>query len=390
LIIPTDSIGKNNRLRRENKKIGSNKERGMTENVYETLREILDAHPTGAPESDTFDEILRTLFSPEEAFLAIHMTFSPKPLETIASKAGIEAEDALKILEKMANRAIIFSREKSGKISYGLLPTIPGLFEFPFMRGNLTPELEKLGKLWDKYHRNGLGASFAGNPTPVARVIPVGHAMETSLRVHPYEEVKHLIDTVDFIGLGQCACRITLQHCDKPTETCLFFDAPARFLVERKYAREITRDEAYAVLNRAEEAGLVHTSTNTADRAGFICNCCRCCCVILKGRTELELPSAFATSGFLVEVKNDSCTGCGICADMRCPMGALEIKDDIVVVTPEKCIGCGLCVTACPVDALFLSRRGEPPEIPSTGQELLGKVLTEKGKIERFMGLMKS
>jgi electron transport complex protein RnfB len=368
----------------------SNKELGMTENVYEALREILDAHPTGAPASKVFDEILRTLFTPEEASLAIHMTFAPKPLEAIAAKAGIETEDARKILENMADRAVIFSREKGGKFSYGLLPTIPGLFEFPFMRGVVPPVLEKLGKLWDQYHREGLGASFAGSPTPVARVIPVESAVDATLRVHPYEEVRHLIDTVDFIGLGHCACRITLRNCDKPTETCLFFDAPARFLVAKKYAREITREEAYAVLDRAEEAGLVHTSTNTADRAGFICNCCRCCCVILKGRTELDVSNAFATSGFLAEVRNDVCTGCGLCADGRCPMGAIAIRDDVAVVMQEKCIGCGLCVTGCPVDALALARRSEAPGIPATGQEMLGKVLTEKGKLERFMRLMKS
>ncbi len=358
--------------------------------VYEKLREILDLHPSGAPKSKAFDEILRILFTEEEASLLLYMNFSPKPVEAIATAAGMTAERVEKILESLAERALVFGREKGGKRSYGLLPTIPGLFEFPFMRGHMTPELERLGKLWDDYHRDGLGASFAGNPTPVARVIPVEQAVDSTLQVYPYEEVKHLIDSVDFIGLGQCACRITLQHCDKPTEVCLFFDAPARFLVEKKYAREINREEARAVLDRAERAGLVHTSTNTTDRAGFICNCCKCCCVILKGRTELNLPHPFAPSGFLAEVKSEGCTGCGICADERCPMGAIEVKDDLAVVTTEKCIGCGLCATACPVEAIVLVRQSDPPEIPATGQEMLGKVLTEKGKLQQFMRLMKS
>jgi len=77
--------------------------------------------------------------------------------------------------------------------------------------------------------------------------------VDATLRVHPYEEVKNLIDSVDFIGLGQCACRISLHQCDKPTETCFFFDAPARFLVDKKCARQVTREEAHAVLKRAKK-----------------------------------------------------------------------------------------------------------------------------------------
>ena len=103
--------------------------------VYERLREILDAHPSGAPESKAFDEILRILFTHEEAELAIHMSFSPKPAHEIASACGIPTDEAEHLLESMADKAVIFSREKDGKLSYGLLPTVPGLFEFPLMRG---------------------------------------------------------------------------------------------------------------------------------------------------------------------------------------------------------------------------------------------------------------
>lgn len=358
--------------------------------VYEKLRQILDVHPSGAPKSKVFDEILRTLFTPEEAALLLHMNFSPKPVEAIAAAAGMAEGKADRILVSLADRVLVFGREKHGSRAYGLLPTIPGLFEFPFMGGTLTPEMERLGKLWDDYHREGLGASFAGSPTPVARVVPVGKSLEATLRVHPYEEVRKIIDGADFIGLGQCACRVSLHRCEKPTETCLFFDSPARFLVEKKYARNISKDEAMAVLDRAEEEGLVHTSTNSADKAGFICNCCKCCCVILKGRTQLDIASAFAPSGFLAEVKSEDCMGCGFCADERCPMGAIELKDEIAVVTAEKCIGCGLCVTACPAEALVLVRRSNPPEVPATNQEMLGKVLAEKGKLQDFIRLAKS
>jgi electron transport complex protein RnfB len=357
--------------------------------VYEKLREILDTHPVGAPKSVVLDKILKILFTPEEAALLIHMNFSPKPVEAIADAAGVPVEEADGLLAAMADRVLVFSREKDGKRSYGLLPIMPGLYEYPFMRGQMTPELEKLGKLWDEYQSDGRGAAFAGNPTPLVRVIPVEQSITAPHQVHPYEEVKKIIDSVDFIGLGHCACRVSLHRCDKPTETCFFFDAPARFLVEKKYARQITREEAYAVLSRTEEAGLVHINYNNADQAGILCNCCRCCCVLLTARTKLDLPSTFAPSGFLAEVKAKECTGCGICADDRCPVDAIEMKEDLAVVEIGKCIGCGLCVTACPVEAIALVRRSDAAEILATNQEMLGKVLAEKGKLEKFKKLMK-
>ena len=357
--------------------------------VYERLREILDAHPSGAPKSKAFDEILRILFTHEEAELAVHMSFSPKPAHEIASAAGIPVDEAEYLLESMADKAAIFSREKDGKLSYGLLPTVPGLFEFPLMRGGTAPIHGRLGKLWTKYRKDGLSASFAGNPTPMVRVVPVRQAIDATIYIHPYEEVSKLIEKADYIALGRCACRVSVGACHSPKDVCLFFDAPARFLVERRYARAIEREEAHRVLDRAEEAGLVHTSSNSADRASFICNCCPCCCIILTSRTRLNLSHGFATSGFQPQVDSEACTGCQLCADERCPMSAIEMKNDCAAVDYEKCIGCGLCVTACPAAAMMLVRRSKQPDIPATFQDLGMKVLKEKDKLERFLKITK-
>jgi Na+-translocating ferredoxin:NAD+ oxidoreductase subunit B len=358
--------------------------------TYERLREILDAHPATAPKAKSIDEILRILFTPQEAALAVNMSYKTKSVSIIASAAGVSESEAQQSLESMVNKGIIHSRNKEGKQLYALLPLIPGVFEFPFMKGGGTPMHGRLGRLWEEYHHEALGASFAGQPTPLMRVVAVEKSITAQDRVHPYEEVKHFINDANYIALAPCACRISVDKCDKPTEACLIFGETGEFLVERGFARQISKEEGLKVLDLAEEAGLVHTSNNSADRATLICNCCPCCCTVLRGRTQLKHPHAFEPGRFEAHVTSDKCNGCAICADERCPMKAIEIKNDIAVIHVEECIGCGLCVTGCPTGAIELTERKQIPSIPATIKEMGAKVLQEKGRLEAFLKVMQS
>jgi len=352
---------------------------------YEQFRSNIDAHPSGAPKSEYIGEILRLLFTPEEIAVAVHLSFKLKKLEDIAKLAATGVEAAGTLLESMVDKAVIYSRTKEGSREYALLPTIPGLFEFPFMKGGGAPVHEKLGVLWEKYHQESLGGAFAGNPTPLTRIVPVEKSVSGMTKIHTYDDVKSIIGNAEFIALTNCACRVSVGKCDKPLDVCIIFDSMGRFLAERGHAREASRAEALKVLDRSEEAGLVHSSNNTAGKAQVICNCCPCCCTILRGRTELDHPHAFAPSRFVATVNETDCTGCGICAEERCPVGAAEMIEGIASVTAEKCIGCGLCISGCPVSAIEFKDRVNSVETPKSNQELLLKVLSEKGKLEAFM-----
>ncbi|PKN52615.1 MAG: hypothetical protein CVU55_05100 [Deltaproteobacteria bacterium HGW-Deltaproteobacteria-13] len=358
--------------------------------IYERLREILDSHPATAPKAKSINEILSILFTPEETALAVNMSFKTKSVSVIAKAAGTTESEAKQNLESMANKGIILSKNKNGEKLYALLPLIPGVFEFPFMKGGQTPMHKRLGELWEEYHHEALGTSFSGQPTPLMRVVAVEKSITAENRIHPYEEVRNFIMDANYIALTNCACRVSVAKCDKPREVCLIFDATGEFLVERGFARQISKEEGMKVLDQAEEAGLVHTSNNSSDHALLICNCCPCCCTVLRGRTQLKHVHAFEPSRFLARVKGEDCNGCAICADNRCPMKAIEIKDNVAVIHEAECIGCGLCVTGCPAEAIVLKEREPLPPLPATVTEMGAKVLQEKGRLDAFLKIMQS
>ncbi len=364
-------------------------ERGQVMDNYEKLRQRLHTNPAGAPQSEAFQEILRILFTPEEVQVALGMTFVPKSISKIAEASGIAAERVAELCESMANKGIAFSRRKGGEMGYSLLPTIPGLFEFPFMAGGGARQHRRLAKLWEQYHHEALGNEFAGSPTPLIRVIPVEQTVRTRNEVLPYEVLSSMMESTELCALAQCACRISSAKCDAPTDTCLIFDNAARFLIDRKFPREITKQEAQDVLLRAEEAALVHTCNNSRDRLAVVCNCCSCCCTVLRGLTQLKNPNAFAKGRWHAQVDEDLCSGCATCQDERCPVGAIEVQDDHAHVDLERCIGCGLCSSACETQALSMVQRKDPIVPPATISEMGMRVLTEKGRLQDYFELNK-
>jgi ferredoxin len=91
---------------------------------------------------------------------------------------------------------------------------------------------------------------------------------------------------------------------------------------------------------------------------GSICNCCGCCCIVLRGITQWGIKHSVAQANYHAVINSDECLNCGICID-RCQVDALTELDGSTVVDLERCVGCGLCVTGCPHDAVRLRRKPE-------------------------------
>jgi ferredoxin len=89
---------------------------------------------------------------------------------------------------------------------------------------------------------------------------------------------------------------------------------------------------------------------------GYVCNCCGCCCGILRGITDWGIENSVAHANYYAVIDPDLCLACGTCVE-RCQVGAISEADGWSVVDRRRCIGCGLCVTACPNQAATLARK---------------------------------
>jgi electron transport complex protein RnfB len=354
--------------------------------VYERLRRNLDTHVVGCPPAPEIDEILRILFSEDEALLACGLTFMPHTADEVAEKAELPVEGAGQVLEALADRGVVNSRDKAGVRVYTILPVMPGLFELPFMKGEKTEMTERLAPLWQRYVPI-LGKGLGAPGMAIMRIVPVQEEVENEPGVLTYEMLNDLIDSAKAVGIAHCACRESEQRCDAEREACMVFDGQCDFLVERGFARYLTKDEMKAKLREFDEAGLVHQVNNAQDKLTLICNCCPCCCHLLRSLTEFGNASVLTGSGFMPEVDVEICDGCEICALERCPMEAIEVAEGLAHVDIAKCIGCGLCVTGCPQSALKLVRREGVPAPAQTARDMGMKILTDKGKLDDFIKL---
>lgn len=347
--------------------------------VYEVLRERLDACPPGAPQSETMYKILRLLFSPEEAEISCHLKFTLQSVSELAARTGWEESRLEKVLEGLADRGVIRGVTRENKPTrYSLLPIVPGFMEFTLMRRDRVADYDELARLWHRWTQEAYSV-----PTPLFRIVPVQEAVPVSTGFLPYQQVYEAISQADYISVTTCACRASARNCDHPLDNCINLGHIAKYLVDRGLARQIERDEALQILQQAEETGLVH-SFNNYEQTLSICNCCSCCCSNLQSVKDLARPNTVANSSYEVSFDHTQCIGCLLCTENRCPMGAISPYQDIVAVDLQRCIGCGLCTTVCPSDALAMRPREYAPDIPKDGKELMKILLEQTGRTERF------
>lgn len=355
----------------------------MPEDIYIKLADYLDQLPAGFPRTESGVElrILRQLFTPEEAGLAMHLTLIAEEPAVVAYRAGIEVSEAERKLEEMDRRGLIYSIQVRDKtIRYCIQQYIIGFWEGQVNR--LTPQLVKDFEeylplfvnldLWQK--------------VPQLRTIPVEQSVDNSSLILPYEQIREIIDKYNEFTVVNCICRqehrILGDGCDKPLETCLSFGGVAERNIRLNKGRSISRQEVFDILQTAEESGLVLQTANARDTF-YVCMCCGCCCGVLRSLKKDPRPATRISSPFSAILNSDICSGCGTCID-RCQMDALMLNNGKTVINPNRCIGCGLCITTCSTGALSLQRKPESEQsyVPVSIKETYIKLGQERGKMD--------
>ena len=357
----------------------------MEKDVYEKLRELLDLHPFGCPPAPEVIEILKILFTEDEAKVALGLAFRPFTVEEIACRAGVDTQEAGERLESLADKGLVFARQKKEVWGYALFDILR-ILENP-LRKLIPDETKNKSIPFLKNYVPTLNQSF-NSPTSYLRVIPIQEKIETAPGILFHDKLYDLIDRAKVVGIARCACRELEQKCDGPREACMVFDETCTFLVNRGFARYLTKEEMKQKAREFNKAGLVLQVNNTRDRLDMVCNCCSCCCGPLRAVREFGNPRAITRSPFIPVWEMEHCDGCGICAEERCPMKAIGMVEGKPVWQFDRCIGCGLCATGCPNGAIHLKREAEIPEPPANIMEMGMQMLQARGKFQAFLEIM--
>ena len=359
----------------------------MSSNPYQRLAERLDALPNGYPSTEEGVELqlLAKIFTPEEADLAARLHMKLETAEQIASRLletdSIEFNppDLHAKLKSMARKGLIAVGRIEEGLGFGLMPFIVGIYEAQL--GRIDAEL---ATLFERYYKQGFGEMVAIQP-PVHRVVPVGETVRMDIEIQPFESVNAIVSNAQAWGVMDCICRVQKsligEPCDHPVDVCMALSRKPSVFDNHPYIKAVTIDQALATLDRAAQAGLVHSISNSQVDITYICNCCTCSCGVLRGMVDLGKANVIARSAFVTHVDENLCLGCEDCIP-RCQFKALSMQSNMIQVNESRCAGCGLCVSICMEDALKLIRR--PPEeilpIPVTEHDWRVQRATARGQ----------
>jgi len=321
--------------------------------VYERLADQLDVLPNGFPRTESGVEIrlLKKMVVPEEAWLAGQLSRKLESAEEIAVRVDLPTAESTKRLNGMLRRGLLSTEKRNGIYYYRLRPFIVGIYE-----EQLETMDHEMAHLMEQYMMLQGAKGILGRHPALHRVMPAWQATKTEW-ILPYDDIRELLLKAKSFIARNCICRVEQdmlgsRKCNFPLKNCLVISTTKGAFG----TNGISQEEALALINKTEEIGLVHTVSNNIKDVSYVCNCCGCCCGILRGITQWGIENSVAKANYYAEADPDACTGCEICID-RCQVGAVSIDGAVAMVKLDRCIGCGLCVTGCPDEAIHLQRR---------------------------------
>jgi Pyruvate/2-oxoacid:ferredoxin oxidoreductase delta subunit len=351
----------------------------MSDDIYYELREILDKFPRGFQKTESGVEIniLKKLFSKDDAKLTIQLSPVPEELGAIADRLEWNVDDLAERLDEMANKGLLFRLRRKGKAYYRIAPFAIGLYEYAVKRVD-----KELAGYFREYFEQGYLKGFPPEDIPGFKVLPIEEGIRTESVLLPYQKIEESIQAARVIAVTECMCRkeaaLLDEACKHPVENCLSFGAAAEYYIEAGLGRQINAGEAIKILKEADESGLVHAGANSKHLSN-ICNCCPCCCGPLKSIVQKgSYRDRHLNPIFEPVVDEDMCTACDVCVE-RCPVDAIVVED-VAQVDRDKCLGCGLCTGTCPVEAISMVVREDVQDPFDNVAEIADAVMKAKGK----------
>jgi electron transport complex protein RnfB len=365
--------------------------------TYRKLQQHLDKGPVGYPATGSGVDIslLQQLFTPEEAQIATQLsTIKLEPAKSIyrrAKKSGLamSLEEFQQILDRMAYKGtiLVYREDYQEKHYKNAGVTAGGIVDFQVNR--LTKDLVDI---IHQYHVEAFArVEMTGSRgVPQLRTIPVEKSIPVPDKhlVSTYDDVRRLVENISGpIAVANCVCRQTRDIQGQPCthsdirETCLQIGPDhARQYVEMGIARYITREEAFNILDKAQQAGFILQPENS-QRPEAICCCCGDCCALLSAVIKSPRPADLYATNYYAEVDASLCKGCGTCVK-RCQLQARTIVNGVASVNLDRCIGCGNCVVTCESHASRLRKKEDALVPPKDKNTTFMKIMS--GKVGRW------
>lgn len=357
---------------------------------YERLCKFYEIMVGTIPDRDSFKRTLKQTVTEEdlEVFFMLPMSGNIH-FSKLKKKSKMPEEELHTRLNRLASEGFILvynSLYERGNPIYMAEQQVRKPEDTPrrtayakFFNKGIEGDLEESVKTKTPYYRV-LAAETAIKESSELREIDINITLPKPGEVLPVDIVTEMINNeANLIGVAKCFCRLTKRHleegCDHPLETCFVFNELAQALISNGFARKIDYDETIQILMDSEEKGLVLNVDNCGSKIRSLCNCCPCCCIVLRSMNRGE-GFAGTSSRYVVNFEADKCKSCKICIS-RCPTDARSHDNDKITVDLRKCLGCGLCVITCPSAANSMVLRGKTEKIPETRAKLYDKIYRE-------------
>lgn len=369
---------------------------------YTQLAKRINKFPQGAPPTKLLFRILELLVSEKEAKLISLLPIKPFDVKKASRFWKLNYMETRKILDQLADRAILVDMQRNGDTFYALPPPMAGFFEFSLMRVRQDIDQKILSELFYQYmnvEEDFITDLFGPGKTKLGRTFvhePVLSSVN-ALHVLDYERASEVIETASAMAVGTCYCRHKMHHmnraCDAPLDICMTFNTSGASLIKHNIARKVDKKEGLDLLQQAYDRNLVQFGENVRENVNFICNCCACCCEAMIAARKLAIMHPVHTTNFIPKINETTCNGCGKCVDI-CPVVAMSLvsandpnrpKHKKAQLNVETCLGCGLCVKICNKNSLHLKSREKRVITPLNGTHRAVVMAIERGKLQNLI-----